>query len=121
MSTVVPVGTASSIITNYVEDLAVEQHDEVVFNFTDIAGHWAEEDIRLLAGRGFIKGVGDDLFAPAAKITRAEFATLLVRILGLTKETSPETIFTDVTADNWFYEADNWFYESVETAAKGYF
>ncbi|MBB6693227.1 glycosyl hydrolase 53 family protein [Cohnella xylanilytica] len=66
--------------------------------FADVgAGHWASEAIRLLAARQAAKGVGiaggvggvsgaggvdGDKFEPSRAVTRAEFAALLVRILG---------------------------------------
>ncbi len=80
-------------------------------NWTDVSDHWAEGDIRSLAGRGFVRGTDDDRFAPNDNTTRAEFAAMLVRVLGLTKEGSPESTFTDVTTDKWFYTY-------IETATK---
>jgi hypothetical protein len=71
-------------------------------NFNDIKGHWAEESIRNLAISGAIMGYPDSSFKPDASITRAEFATMLVKALGL--NTSGTTgKFTDVTADAWYY------------------
>lgn len=51
--------------------------------FTDIQKHWAKTQIEALASQGIIKGKTDTLFAPAADLTRAEFAALLVRTLDL--------------------------------------
>ena len=63
-------------------------------------GHWAKADVELLASKLVIKGVSDHSFAPNSPITRAEFATLLVRALGLNEEVS--TKFSDVPANSWF-------------------
>ena len=49
-----------------------------------------------------IKGVGDNQFAPDRAITRAEFTVIAMRFADL--DTSGENIFTDVSADDWFYE-----------------
>jgi hypothetical protein len=71
--------------------------------FTDLSGHWAKGDVELLASKLIVQGVADSSFAPNAGITRAEFAALLVRALGLS--TDPSVInsgFTDVAANAWY-------------------
>ena len=55
-----------------------------------------------MASIGVIKGVGDNQFAPDRAITRAEFTVIAMRFADL--DTSGENIFTDVSADDWFYE-----------------
>ncbi|MNH94372.1 Endo-1,4-beta-xylanase A precursor [compost metagenome] len=72
--------------------------------FADTKGHWAQTDIDLLASKLLVKGVSDNTFAPDQAITRAEFATLLVRALGLTKA-QKSTSFSDVHAAEWYSEA----------------
>lgn len=73
-------------------------------SFGDIVGHWSQADVELMACKHIIKGVTDVSFEPDRNITRAEFATLLQRTLGL-RETNEEPIFTDVKADDWYYGA----------------
>jgi len=50
-------------------------------SFTDVAGHWAKGSILELAGRGAVTGYPDGAFRPYRTVTRAEFATMLVRAL----------------------------------------
>lgn len=50
--------------------------------FTDIAGHWAEEDIKELVDLGIVDGYGDNTYRPDLGITRAEFTKLMVTCLG---------------------------------------
>jgi hypothetical protein len=68
--------------------------------FDDVKGHWAKNEIELLASKLVIKGTSDTTFGPNNHITRAEFAALLVRSLGLKEEGA--TRFTDVPANSWF-------------------
>lgn len=70
-------------------------------SFDDIKGHWAKSDIELLASKLVVSGATDTGFAPEANITRAEFATLLVRALALTSNTGAAS-FNDVGATDWF-------------------
>lgn len=65
--------------------------------FDDITGANAHENqpaIEALAARGIIDGMGDGLFHPEASMTRAQFAAIVVRALGLTPAASEA--FTDV-------------------------
>ncbi len=66
--------------------------------FSDIAGHWAEGNIGLLVASGAISGYPDGTFKPDNDITRAEFATVLVKALGLGQKTGK--VFSD-TAGHW--------------------
>lgn len=78
-------------------------------SFTDLSNHWAKQDIERLASKLIVKGDGNGVFGPKRSITRAEFAALLVRGLGL-RDPGGDTGFSDVSAAAW-YAAD------VRTAA----
>lgn len=63
--------------------------------FNDVSDkHWAKQYIEDLAGKGIIKGKSDTLFDPKGVITRAEFAALVSRTLGL--EAKDSNHFKDV-------------------------
>jgi hypothetical protein len=66
--------------------------------FADIAGHWAEAYIAEMVGEGIISGYPDGSFKPDGKITRAEFAALIVKGFSLTG--SSGKVFND-TKDHW--------------------
>ncbi|WP_282943590.1 S-layer homology domain-containing protein [Paenibacillus sp. RC67] len=68
--------------------------------FADLKGHWAKDDVELLASKLVIKGMTDTGFAPDNRITRAEFAAILVRSLGLSESTGSK--FNDVKANDWY-------------------
>jgi hypothetical protein len=72
----------------------------VTKTFQDTSQHWAKADIELLASKLVINGVTENTFAPNSNITRAEFAALLVRSLGLTPDAS-SAAFTDVKISDW--------------------
>lgn len=69
--------------------------------FKDMQGHWAKDDIELLASKLLVKGVSDSEFAPNKSITRAEFAALLVRALGLAEQNGGAS-FSDVRSNDWY-------------------
>lgn len=80
---------------------AVVQH---AVAFEDMAGHWAEEDVHQMAARLILQGVGEERFAPEQAMTRAEFAAVIVRALGLRLEEG-EATFSDVDSAFWFHAA----------------
>ncbi|MDQ6417881.1 glycoside hydrolase family 127 protein [Paenibacillus sp. LHD-117] len=77
-------------------------HNETSFN--DSAAHWAKNAILELGSRKIIGGNENGEYRPDDDITRAEFAAILVRALGLRLEAGA-TLFTDVQAADWYGSA----------------
>ncbi|MBE7024771.1 MAG: hypothetical protein E7408_01790 [Ruminococcaceae bacterium] len=70
-------------------------------HFTDIDEYdWAQEAIESLYKEGIVNEKEEGIFAPADKITRAEFAGFLVRTLGLTSDSTE--LFGDVAENHEF-------------------
>ena len=71
--------------------------------FPDVPnGHWAACDIDKLAMNDVVVGYPDRLFKPSRNISRAEFATMLVK--GFDKDAysaAPEKLFSDVPTNHW--------------------
>ncbi|QNK60206.1 S-layer homology domain-containing protein [Paenibacillus sp. PAMC21692] len=62
---------------------------------------WAYSSIEEATVRGFVEGYNGAL-NPKKEITRAEFAKLIVEILGLDRESAGAASFADVSAEDWF-------------------
>ncbi|GLX65752.1 S-layer homology domain-containing protein [Paenibacillus glycanilyticus] len=69
--------------------------------FSDMKNHWAKEGVELMASKLIVKGISSDKFGPEASITRAEFAAMVVRALGIS-ENAAAASFKDVSSKNWF-------------------
>ncbi len=69
--------------------------------FGDTAGHWAVDAIQNMGSRLIVSGMGDGNYEPNRAITRAEFAAILVRALGL-QRAAGVTNFPDVASTDWF-------------------
>ena len=68
--------------------------------FSDVKNHANQTAIEQLASRGIINGMGKGTFAPNKTMTRAEFAAIVTRALGLpAKDTKA---FTDVPSSKWY-------------------
>ena len=68
--------------------------------FPDVSGHPEQTAVEALASRGIINGMGNGLFQPDRTMTRAEFAAITVRALGL--PLCVTDAFSDVLAGQWF-------------------
>lgn len=69
-------------------------------SFSDVAYEDNITAVEALAARGVINGIGDGKFAPRKTMTRAEFAAIVVRGLGLTPKANGK--FRDVAPDSWY-------------------
>lgn len=69
--------------------------------FADVANHWAKTAINDMGSRMVVTGIGSSTYEPDRSITRAEFAAVVVRALGLQKGKT-ESSFGDVTLTDWF-------------------
>jgi parallel beta-helix repeat protein len=67
---------------------------------SDIKGHWAEPFIQGLFDKGLISGFNDGTFKPDDKMTRAQYAALLVKAFNPAPKRDGIQ-FTDVAADFW--------------------
>lgn len=68
--------------------------------FDDISGHKYQYAAETLAEYNIINGKTENLFEPNANVTRAEFAAITVRALGLPQKDGAD--FADVSADDWY-------------------
>ncbi|MEW6182913.1 MAG: S-layer homology domain-containing protein [Bacillota bacterium] len=73
--------------------------------FNDIAGHWAESDLKVMSGLRIVRGVGGGKFCPDRPVTRAEFAAFLIRSLGIEEVQPKGGHFKDVRDGDWYYGA----------------
>jgi len=71
-------------------------------SFIDVPqGYWAKDAIESLAGLGILGGYPDGTFKPEGKLTRAEFATILVRARDVDPPAVTVPPFPDVPSNHW--------------------
>jgi len=73
---------------------------EVDITFEDVKGHWAKEDIELMASKRIVRGFPGGNFEPEDGVTRAQFAAMLVRAMDLPVEKQGMS-FIDVKPGDW--------------------
>ena len=99
--------------------------DKTTAKFSDIATHWAKNEISIAYNNGWITGYPDGTFGPQRDITRAETMTLVNRVLNRQPETEDDllpnmTVWTDnANPKAWYYlavqEATNSHYYEFKT------
>jgi spore germination protein YaaH len=79
--------------------------------FSDIQKHWAKKSIVAAIDNGWMNGMSSTRFQPDAPVTRAQAATLFVRILGIDTEgfAGRTPVFSDT--------AGHWAFAEIESAA----
>ena len=103
-------GTKRQYVTP-VCDIGSEQKKPTQDIFIDMvegdADHWAKTDVEYMASKKMINGVKDKYFDPEARITRAEYITILDRALGFEELSSDEKKveeqpYDDVILNAWY-------------------
>ena len=89
-------------------------------DFSDIASHWAKNEISAASNNGWINGYPDGTFRPDNKITRAEAMTLVNRVLKRLPETA-EDLHDDMIKWSDNSDASQWFYLAVQEATNSHY
>lgn len=69
--------------------------------FADVAKHWSKDSVNNMGSRMVVNGVGGGNYDPNRSITRAEFAAIIVRALGLAPGNGTNN-FSDVATSAWY-------------------
>lgn len=96
-----------------------DKNTDTSSKFTDIASHWAKNEIGIAANKGWINGYPDDTFRPNQYITRAEAMTLVNRVLNRLPENSSDLLDSMIKwPDN--SDASAWYYLAVQEATNSH-
>lgn len=75
---------------------------------TDLAGHWAKDDMVFAISRGLLSGMGNSQSAPDTGITRGMLAAALGRLDGIDPAQYQAARFSDVPADSYYAPYVSW-------------
>ena len=96
-----------------------DKNTNTTSNFSDIASHWAKDEIGVAANKGWINGYPDSIFRPDQYITRAEAMTLVNRVLNRMPEKS-EDLLDDMIKWPDNADASVWYYLAVQEATNSH-
>ena len=89
-------------------------------DFSDIASHWAKDEISAAANNGWINGYTDGTFRPNNNISRAEAMTLVNRVLKRLPETA-EDLHDDMIKWTDNSDTSKWYYLAVQEATNSHY
>ena len=94
--------------------------DKTLAAFSDIANHWAKDEISVAYNNGWVDGYPGGTFGPQRNITRAETVTLVNRVLNRKPETEDD-LLPDMTT--WTDNADKkaWYYLAIQEATNSHY
>lgn len=96
-----------------------DKNTDTSSKFTDIASHWAKNEIGIAVNKGWINGYPDGTFRPNQYITRAEAMTLVNRVLNRLPENSSDLLDSMIKwPDN--SDASAWYYLAVQEATNSH-
>lgn len=84
------------------------EEEGILDRFNDVKSHWAEKYINKIISKGWINGYPDGKFKPDQEMTRAEFITLVNKMLERNIDSDikleVENQFKDLDENAWYYE-----------------
>jgi len=109
--TLVDANQVSEVNSDYI--VSATPDDNQPKTFADIQNHWAKPFIEGLLDKGLISGFGDGTFKPNEKMTRAQYAALLVKAFDPEPKREAKN-FLDVSDKSWAKDV-------IQTAYRGGF
>lgn len=100
----IPVVDASEKIPDQTPIKTTEPETTKKKHFEDIDRTFNRDKINALADAGIVQGTSDTTFEPSRPVTRAEYATMLVRALHLDPAPTEALTFEDIDRSAWYIE-----------------
>lgn len=73
----------------------------VMAQYKDVSGHWASSEVDKWVSKNLIEGYPDGTFRPDDPVSRAEFVSILNKVLNLIERST--TKMADVPGDAWYH------------------
>lgn len=113
-------GTLSAALPEYGEEWQQAPVNAPAVSFSDLAEtHWAYSYIADMANRKVLEGYPDNKFRPDNTVSRAEFATIIIKAAGIQPQKVNYSSFSDVKVTDWyspFIEAVKDYMTGIRTA-----
>jgi hypothetical protein len=88
--------------------------------FSDVSGHWAEQNIYYASGIGWLAGYPDGSFRPEEAATRAEFITLVNRMLERVPESTADLLTAGMLTWTDNLDTQEWYYLAIQEATNSH-
>ena len=108
----------AAVVLRFARLMNLKANNGVEFN--DIAGHWAAEDISYVSGLGWLAGYPDGTFLPDRPITRAEFMTVVNRMLKRVPESIDDMLIGEMLIWDDNLNPSAWYYLVIQEATNSH-
>lgn len=96
---------ALSLFLAVIMVLTVVPYAFAASTFSDVrSNHWAYKEITEMASKGIIQGYSDKTFRPNNKVTRAEFAKIMIAAADVDIKGDVKQTFVDVPKKHWAFD-----------------
>lgn len=85
-----------------IDGVTVDANKIAEFSDSENISSWAETSINIASALSFVNGSNDGNFYPQNSITRAEFAKMIVEVMGLEDDETQVDEMTDVADTQWY-------------------
>ncbi|HEX9062095.1 MAG TPA: S-layer homology domain-containing protein [Clostridia bacterium] len=76
---------------------------QTLASFSDVpSDHWAAKYIYEMVKSNYLSGYPDGMFRPEKQVTRAEFASMMIKVTGKTPTKQATSTFGDISVDDWY-------------------
>lgn len=97
------VGTATAAPVEYGKELQNAPSNTASVSFADLpTSHWAYSYIAEMVNKKVLDGYPDNKFRPNNTISRAEFATIIIKAAGLQAKKVNYSSFSDIKVTDWY-------------------
>lgn len=96
------------LVSGYDKSAYEQVSDEGLCKYSDMdkKPNEMKNAVGYLTKAGIVQGVGDNTFAPDNRVSRAEIATMLMRIAGI-KESETSCGLSDLSESDWYFKTVN--------------
>lgn len=96
-------GKSSPVMAQYISSNNSNEAATITMPFDDISTSYAKESIINMYRKGYLAGTDAKHFSPYAPVTRAEWTTIINRILQLQGVHASVPMYRDVKQGAWYY------------------
>jgi spore germination protein YaaH len=102
--TITPLYADMSAVDKLMQNERLINIQDMSYNYSDIAKHWAREGLYKLSYMEVLTGFTDGTMKPDKTLTRDEFIVMITRAINVPLSGTYNQYYTDITANHWSYQ-----------------
>ncbi|MDF2532269.1 MAG: ydhD1 [Clostridia bacterium] len=102
--TITPLYADISAVDKLMQNERLINIQDMSYNYSDIAKHWAREGLYKLSYMEVLTGFTDGTMKPDKTLTRDEFIVMITRAINVPLSGTYNQYYTDINANHWSYQ-----------------